>query len=227
MAKPTNKPITSEGKPSTDAKEKLDINQNGIDKIDSKKEDVLQTTQTVPTPAPNPSSTVTSPTSDSDMLPTSNASEEVNAESDVDTLSQSITEAKTPTEKTVEQSIPKEAEVVPLPIVENGSTKSSPLKKDKEDIPVSMTSSPLKKDQEDIPISMTRSLYVKKEKEDIPASMTTSLVMENGVKEFTPSKPRITSEEEARAALAEKRRLAREQAEREAELERQRLEEIK
>lgn len=42
-----------------------------------------------------------------------------------------------------------------------------------------------------------------------------------------PSKPRITSEEEARAALAEKRRLAREQAEREAELERQRQEELR
>ncbi|XP_076357051.1 uncharacterized protein LOC143250436 isoform X18 [Tachypleus tridentatus] len=43
----------------------------------------------------------------------------------------------------------------------------------------------------------------------------------------TPTgKPRITSEEEAKAALAEKRRLAREQAEREAELERQRQEEL-
>ncbi|XP_031777672.1 MAP7 domain-containing protein 1 isoform X11 [Nasonia vitripennis] len=38
-------------------------------------------------------------------------------------------------------------------------------------------------------------------------------------------KIRITTEEEAKAALAERRRLAREQAEREAELERQRLEE--
>ncbi|GFT22763.1 reticulocyte-binding protein 2-like protein a [Nephila pilipes] len=38
---------------------------------------------------------------------------------------------------------------------------------------------------------------------------------------------RIISEEEAKAALAEKRRLAREQAEREAELERQRQEELK
>lgn len=34
---------------------------------------------------------------------------------------------------------------------------------------------------------------------------------------------RIQTEEEAKAALAERRRLAREQAEREAELERQRL----
>lgn len=42
---------------------------------------------------------------------------------------------------------------------------------------------------------------------------------------FTASmiaKIRITTEEEAKAALAERRRLAREQAEREAELERQR-----
>ncbi|XP_066588072.1 ensconsin isoform X6 [Prorops nasuta] len=39
------------------------------------------------------------------------------------------------------------------------------------------------------------------------------------------AKIRITTEEEAKAALAERRRLAREQAEREAELERQRLEE--
>ncbi|KAG8269123.1 hypothetical protein J6590_008370 [Homalodisca vitripennis] len=38
------------------------------------------------------------------------------------------------------------------------------------------------------------------------------------------AKTRITTEEEAKAALAERRRLAREQAEREAELERQRLE---
>lgn len=37
------------------------------------------------------------------------------------------------------------------------------------------------------------------------------------------AKSRITTEEEAKAALAERRRLAREQAEREAELERQRL----
>lgn len=37
------------------------------------------------------------------------------------------------------------------------------------------------------------------------------------------AKTRITTEEEAKAALAERRRLAREQAEREAELERQRL----
>lgn len=37
------------------------------------------------------------------------------------------------------------------------------------------------------------------------------------------AKIRITTEEEAKAALAERRRLAREQAEREAELERQRL----
>lgn len=36
------------------------------------------------------------------------------------------------------------------------------------------------------------------------------------------AKVRITTEEEAKAALAERRRLAREQAEREAELERQR-----
>lgn len=36
-------------------------------------------------------------------------------------------------------------------------------------------------------------------------------------------KIRITTEEEAKAAIAERRRLAREQAEREAELERQRL----
>ena len=38
---------------------------------------------------------------------------------------------------------------------------------------------------------------------------------------------RIISEEEAKAALAEKRRLAREQAEREAELERQRQDELR
>ena len=37
------------------------------------------------------------------------------------------------------------------------------------------------------------------------------------------AKIKITTEEEAKAALAERRRLAREQAEREAELERQRL----
>lgn len=37
------------------------------------------------------------------------------------------------------------------------------------------------------------------------------------------AKIRITTEEEAKAALAERRRLAREQAEREAELERQRI----
>jgi MAP7 domain-containing protein 1 len=37
------------------------------------------------------------------------------------------------------------------------------------------------------------------------------------------AKTRITTEEEAKAALAERRRLAREQAEREAELEKLRL----
>lgn len=42
---------------------------------------------------------------------------------------------------------------------------------------------------------------------------------------MTSSKPRITTEEEAKAALAERRRIAREEAERQAELERLRIEE--
>ncbi|XP_046746566.1 ensconsin-like isoform X15 [Diprion similis] len=50
---------------------------------------------------------------------------------------------------------------------------------------------------------------------DEPVDMTASMI----------AKTRITTEEEAKAALAERRRLAREQAEREAELERQRIEE--
>ncbi|XP_046483116.1 ensconsin isoform X17 [Neodiprion pinetum] len=50
---------------------------------------------------------------------------------------------------------------------------------------------------------------------DEPADMSASMI----------AKTRITTEEEAKAALAERRRLAREQAEREAELERQRIEE--
>ncbi|PRD26031.1 UNVERIFIED_CONTAM: Reticulocyte-binding protein 2-like protein a [Trichonephila clavipes] len=66
----------------------------------------------------------------------------------------------------------------------------------------------------------------KEVKSEVSDQMQTSF-SENLPKEAVPSKPRITSEEEARAALAEKRRLAREQAEREAELERQRLEEIR
>ncbi|XP_065560073.1 uncharacterized protein LOC136027069 isoform X3 [Artemia franciscana] len=54
----------------------------------------------------------------------------------------------------------------------------------------------------------------------VPASVTLS----PSAPEFQPGKPKITSEEEAKAAIAEKRRLAREQMEKEAELERQRLE---
>ncbi|XP_030746290.1 ensconsin-like isoform X6 [Sitophilus oryzae] len=55
---------------------------------------------------------------------------------------------------------------------------------------------------------------VKQDNSDtISSEMTTSI-----------SKPRITTEEEAKAALAERRRLIREEAERQAELERQRIE---
>lgn len=50
---------------------------------------------------------------------------------------------------------------------------------------------------------------------------------ENGLNAPESAGKRIISEEEAKAALAEKRRLAREQAEREAELERQRQEELR
>ena len=60
-----------------------------------------------------------------------------------------------------------------------------------------------------------------------PASPPTSTEISSAeVVDMTASmiaKQRITTEEEAKAALAERRRLAREQAEREAELERQRL----
>ncbi|KAG8186273.1 hypothetical protein JTE90_004617 [Oedothorax gibbosus] len=217
MAKPTNKSTTSEGRPSIEAKPTLEIKQNGI-----KKEDSPQSKQTPPTSAPNPSSTVTSPKSSSDLPPT-----DVAIESDPESLSQSISEQQpdscetesaikdTLQDKIVERNIPKESnqDVPTKAVVENGVSQ--------------------KKGKDDIPAWMTRSLVAnisessKKEKDEIPASMTTSLIMENRAKDFTPPKPRITSEEEARAALAEKRRLAREQAEREAEQERLRLEEIK
>nr|XP_042910115.1 MAP7 domain-containing protein 3 isoform X2 [Parasteatoda tepidariorum] len=64
-----------------------------------------------------------------------------------------------------------------------------------------------------------------KSRETPLSTMENKTQMENSTSKDT--KVRITSEEEARIALAEKRRLAREQAEKEAELERIRLEELK
>ncbi|GBM52600.1 hypothetical protein AVEN_84088-1 [Araneus ventricosus] len=77
--------------------------------------------------------------------------------------------------------------------------------------------------QKDVKAEIPAPTQQKEVKSEIPPQMQTSF-SENMP---APSKPRITSEEEAKAALAEKRRLAREQAEREAELERQRLEELR
>ncbi|XP_055949320.1 ensconsin-like isoform X5 [Argiope bruennichi] len=77
--------------------------------------------------------------------------------------------------------------------------------------------------QKEVKAEIPSQAQQKEVKSEIPSQMQTSFSENMPV----PSKPRITSEEEAKAALAEKRRLAREQAEREAELERQRLEEIR
>lgn len=88
-------------------------------------------------------------------------------------------------------------------------------------------SQPMKK-KTDIVVA-TPSVTEVKEKSDIEkqnesiASQDSDVASEN---EKNNAK-RIISEEEAKAALAEKRRLAREQAEREAELERQRQEELR
>ncbi|XP_055932601.1 myb-like protein X isoform X1 [Argiope bruennichi] len=68
------------------------------------------------------------------------------------------------------------------------------------------------------------------EKTDIAEKQNESAVTQEGeiaAENERNNAKRIISEEEAKAALAEKRRLAREQAEREAELERQRQEELR
>lgn len=60
---------------------------------------------------------------------------------------------------------------------------------------------------------------------EVPVQKSDSDLTEGGENVMTTSMnlKKITTEEEAKAALAERRRLVREQAEREAELERQRL----
>lgn len=80
--------------------------------------------------------------------------------------------------------------------------------------------------------SSEKNIPEKSEQKDINVSNSDILTDQSQASEteqhvVIPQRPRITSEEEARAALAEKRRLAREQAEREAELERQRQEELR
>uniref|UniRef100_T1IUB4 MAP7 domain-containing protein n=1 Tax=Strigamia maritima TaxID=126957 RepID=T1IUB4_STRMM len=62
--------------------------------------------------------------------------------------------------------------------------------------------------------------------ENIPAREETTPPPPPPVAETAAAKPRLTTEGEAKAALAERRRQAREQAEREAELERQRQEQL-
>ncbi|CAL1277401.1 unnamed protein product [Larinioides sclopetarius] len=121
-----------------------------------------------------------------------------------------------------------EPEIPPQSLQEDLKSGIPPQAQQTESLPVAQQKEvkseiPPAAQQKDVKPETSALTQQKEVKSEIPPQMQTSFSENMPV----PSKPRITSEEEARAALAEKRRLAREQAEREAELERQRLEELR
>ncbi|XP_060537187.1 MAP7 domain-containing protein 1-like isoform X2 [Cylas formicarius] len=78
--------------------------------------------------------------------------------------------------------------------------------------------------QEFINIERSEMAIVQTESTNPDVSNTETKESDSNEMTTSINKPRITTEEEAKAALAERRRLAREEAERQAELERQRVE---
>ncbi|GBM22633.1 hypothetical protein AVEN_264308-1, partial [Araneus ventricosus] len=120
--------------------------------------------------------------------------------------------SKPTTPKSAKQAESKPAAPKPSSASKAKEKKSQPIKKKTENV----VSSPVTGDCN--------------EKVDIAEKQNESAVTQEGetaAENDRNNAKRIISEEEAKAALAEKRRLAREQAEREAELERQRQEELR
>ncbi|GFY53766.1 reticulocyte-binding protein 2-like protein a [Trichonephila inaurata madagascariensis] len=137
-------------------------------------------------------------------------------------------QSATPKSSTPKTGAPKPTVPKPTKQVENKTSSPKPTSK-KTDTPKvkDKNSQPIKKKTD--MVAAAPSVAEVKEKSDVErqnesiASQDGDVAAEN---EKNNAK-RIISEEEAKAALAEKRRLAREQAEREAELERQRQEELR
>ncbi|KFM77629.1 Stress response protein nst1, partial [Stegodyphus mimosarum] len=192
-------------------------------------------------------SPVTSPTTDSEICISSDDSK-VSAvtESEVNTMTQSATDSEWRLETSEISSLSKSSSI---PVADQNNLASEV---DKSDSIPNIPKEPVKAEKESkivttenlethVATEVSEKYATSEESEkcistEEPKKHITTEVSEKrenvenenvNTKEFIPSKPRITSEEEAKAALAEKRRLAREQAEREAELERQRLEEIR
>ncbi|GFU32711.1 uncharacterized protein NPIL_686042 [Nephila pilipes] len=205
--KSANHPIFNDNKDPIEVSGKSLENVTPSETIKPEKNEEIYVKDDLPLADAKPSSAVTSPTTDSEMLISYSDDSKVSAVmgSDMDnTLSQSVTESDN---KIEESSMTNMSNSQSVSIADNDSAKEAVQK-------------------DSVAQNIPSEAQQKEIKSEISAEMQTSF-SDNLPKEAMPSKPRITSEEEARAALAEKRRLAREQAEREAELERQRLEELR
>ncbi|GFY27547.1 uncharacterized protein TNCV_2071642 [Trichonephila clavipes] len=206
--KPANHPVSNDNKVPIEVSGKSLENLTSSETTEPKKKaEIHEVKEDFPPVDGKPNSAVTSPTTDSDMLISYSDDSRVSAVigSDMDnTLSQSVTESEL---KIEESSVTSPSNSQSVSIADKNSTKEIVQ-------------------NDNVAENIPSEAQQKEVKSEVSDQMQTSF-SENLPKEAVPSKPRITSEEEARAALAEKRRLAREQAEREAELERQRLEEIR
>ncbi|XP_042912925.1 protein split ends isoform X2 [Parasteatoda tepidariorum] len=138
--------------------------------------------------------------------------------------------APRPTTAPVKTIAPKPAAPKPTPPKTVPAKPKTPLNKEKLNSSANSTK-PLhnktpsgSKKKSEAQVSTTKSDDVKMDRNEKSGSPLPD--SDSGV-ESDKNNKRIISEEEAKAALAEKRRLAREQAEREAELERQRQEELR
>ncbi|GFQ81257.1 uncharacterized protein TNCT_509261 [Trichonephila clavata] len=206
--KSTNNPVSNDNKVPIEVSGKSLENLTPSETTESKKkEEIHEVKDDLPLVDGKPNSAVTSPTTDSDMLISYSDDSKVSAVigSDMDnTLSQSVTESEL---KIEESSVTSPSKSQSVSVADKNSTKETVQ-------------------NDNVAQNIPSEAQQKEVKPEVSDQMQTSF-SDNLPKEAVPSKPRITSEEEARAALAEKRRLAREQAEREAELERQRLEELR
>ncbi|GIY29316.1 uncharacterized protein CDAR_399881 [Caerostris darwini] len=238
--KPSSRPLSADSQASTNVNESSAKNSNSLEKKESS-----ELKGPLPTSDIKPSSTVTSPTTDSEMLISSDDSKvSALAGSDVDTFSQSVTDSDCKAEESsvatpsksqsislvdttgAEETVQKDdsvAQIIPTKAQQPEPKTEIPYEAQQKETKPEFPSENLQKNvKSEVPLEPQQNEMKTEIQNQMQTSFTDSLP-----KEGMPSKPRITSEEEARAALAEKRRLAREQAEREAELERQRLEEIR
>ncbi|XP_046669498.1 MAP7 domain-containing protein 1 isoform X3 [Homalodisca vitripennis] len=166
------------------------------DKIKSSKSSASPTPKATPLQSPGPESTIVSET----VVTTSESETAGSTVTSETTVSTSVVE--TVNSDSGESVTVTTESTVGVTVVETSVPQPTP------------TSAPPQTQEVEAPVAQLDTIPQEPATDLAECDMTASML----------AKTRITTEEEAKAALAERRRLAREQAEREAELERQRLE---